>query len=281
MTEDVYSSNSAIAKKEGELAWDAGLRIGHEVWGGFNWDDKYVDIHFTDVPDSIFFDYQAQAATTGVEFYVKEGSDESNLSQVWKSKESKGAGVGFALKNSTRYVRLCYSGNFSGWFNNLKITAKYYKFVVNVDGIAIKSESVKPYYSISVETPSKECYTFSGWDEKIPSTMPEADLTVSGLFSINKETILLKVANADLGVTLEDYSKTFDCGSEIKVDDPAQKGYTFQGWEPELPEVASDAINGNAYTAQWLHNEYRFVVYTTDEDSTVSVKHYDDPISVD
>ncbi len=281
MTEDVYSSNSAIAKKEGKLAWDAGLRIGDGAWGGFNWDDKYVDIHFTDVPDSIFFDYQAQAATTGVEFYVKEGSDESNLSQVWKSEESKGAGVGFALKNSTRYVRLCYSGNFSGWFNNLKITAKYYKFVVNVDGIAIRSELVKPYYSISVATPSKECYTFSGWDEKIPSTMPEADLTVSGLFSINKETIHLKVANADLGVTIEDYSKTFDCGSEIKVDDPAQKGYTFQGWEPELPEEASDAINGSAYTAQWLHNEYRFVVYTTDEDSTVSVKHYDDPISVE
>lgn len=280
MSEDVYNAGSAIAKHEGDLTWDAGLRIGDGAWGGFNWNDKYVDIHFSDVPDQISFDHQAQAATTGIYFYVMEGPNVDNLSKVWESEQKKESGILLSLKNTTRYVRLCYSGNFSGWFNNLKITAKYYKFTVNVDGVAIKSESVKPYYPISVDTPSKECYTFSGWNKEIPTTMPEADLTVSGSFSINKETINLKVANADLGVTLMDYSKTFDCGSDIEIDDPSQKGYTFQGWSPELPEVASDAINGNTYTAQWLHNEYRFVVYTTDEDSTVEVKHYGDEISV-
>ena len=280
LTEDVYNSGNAIANKEGTLAWDAGLRLGDGTWGGFNWDDKYVDIHFTDVPDSICFDHQAQAATTGIYFYVMEGPDVSNLSKIWETEEKKESGVVFALKSTTRYVRLCYSGNFSGWFNNLKITAKYYKFIVNVDESAIKSESVKPYYPISVETPTKECYTFSGWNIDIPTIMPEADVIASGSFSINKETINLKVSDADLGVTLEDYSKTFDCGSDIKIEDPAQKGYTFQGWSPELPEIASDAINGNTYTAQWLHNEYRFVVYTTDDDSTVEVKHYGDEILV-
>jgi len=234
LTEDVYNSGNAIANKEGTLAWDAGLRLGNGAGGGFNWSDKYVDIHFTDVPDSIYFDHQAQAATTGIYFYVMEGPDVSNLSKIWETDEKKESGVVFALKSTTRYVRLCYSGNFSGWFNNLKITAKYYKFIVNVDESAIKSESVKPYYPISVETPTKECYTFSGWNIDIPTIMPEADVIASGSFSINKETINLKVSDADLGVTLEDYSKTFDCGSDIKIEDPAQKGYTFQGWLFEL-----------------------------------------------
>ncbi len=269
---------------------DASINSGH---GGWNWGEKFVYIYFKNVPDSLYFTGSSQSTSTGPKISLIEYKP-----QVWRVAQSRDGNswsvttldstcstqcgdhyFDVKLKNTTRVVRLSYVGNLRAWFKNIRITAKYYNLQAILDGVEIKNEKVRPYDPIGIDVEKKNCYTVV-WNQEIPETMPESNLLLVGNNTINKETINLKVANADLGVTVADYAKTFDCGSEVKIEDPAQKGYTFQGWSPELPEVASDAINGNTYTAQWLHNEYRFVVYTTDEDSTVEVKHYDDPISV-
>lgn len=33
------------------------------------------------------------------------------------------------------------------------------------------------------------------------------------------------------------YTKVFKVGDTITLDDPAMEGYTFSGWDPELPET--------------------------------------------
>ncbi len=267
---------------------DANILSNH---GGWNWGEKFVYIYFKNVPDSLYFVGSSQSESTGPKIKLLKYKP-----QVWRVAQSPNGSswtvttldstcstqcddhyFNVKLENTTRVVRLSYVGNLRAWFKNIRITAKYYDLQAILDGVEIKNEKVRPYDPISVEVEKKDCYTVV-WNQEIPETMPESNLLLVGNNTINKETINLKVTNSDLGVTLEDYSKTFDCGSNIEVDGPSQKGYTFQGWSPELPEVASDAINGNTYTAQWLHNEYRFVVYTTDVDSTVEVKHYGDEI---
>ena len=276
--------------KGGIQVGDANVLSGR---GGWNWGEKFVYIYFKNVPDSLYFTGSSQSESTGPKISLLKYKP-----QVWRVAQSFDGNswtvttldstcttqcddhyFNVKLKENTRVVRLSYVGNLRAWFKNIRITAKYYNLQAILDGVEIKNEKVRPYDPISIEVEKKDCYTVV-WNQEIPETMPESDLLLVGNNTINKETITLKVANADLGVTLSDYSKTFDCGSDIEIDDPSQKGYTFQGWSPELPEVASDAINGNTYTAQWMHNEYRFVVYTTDEDSTVEVKHYGDEISV-
>ncbi len=272
-----------------------GIQVGDNNFssGGWNWGEKFVYIYFKNVPDSLYFTGSSQTTSTGPMIRLL-----NYKPQVWRVAQSFDGNswtvttldstcstwcddhyFDVKLKDSTRVVRLSYVGNLRAWFKDIRITAKYYNLQAILDGVEIKNEKVRPYDPISIEVEKKDCYTVV-WNQEIPDTMPKSDLLLVGNNTINKETITLKVANADLGVTLSDYYKTFDCGSDIEIDDPSQKGYTFQGWSPELPAVASDAINGNTYTAQWLHNEYRFVVYTTDEDSTVEVKHYGDEISV-
>lgn len=79
--------------------------------------------------------------------------------------------------------------------------------------------------SIVPENPTKEGYSFSGWNE-IPETMPDHDVTVTGSFTPNTYSLTYKVDG-------EEYkSCEVKCGTEIMPEqDPTKKGMTFSGWK--------------------------------------------------
>ena len=102
-----------------------------------------------------------------------------------------------------------------------------------VDGTLYKS--VKYVYNTAVTAePAAEKigYTFSGWQEEIPTVMPAKDVTITGTFKINQYTITFD-SNGDTEVV----SITQDYGTKIKVDAPTKDGYDFAGWDPALPET--------------------------------------------
>ncbi|MBO4463880.1 MAG: InlB B-repeat-containing protein [Prevotella sp.] len=80
------------------------------------------------------------------------------------------------------------------------------------------------------EEPTKEGYTFSGWND-IPETMPAHDVIVSGTFTINKYKLTYFVDG--------EVYKTYEValGTAITPEsEPEKEGYTFSGWS-EIPKT--------------------------------------------
>lgn len=115
--------NEFVYNTQGTCAYEDGIQLGDRVGGGFNWDDKYVDVHFDGTPDKLSFSTVTTSnSATGVDFRVYESADGSNWSQIWNS-SSKSANVSdLQLQPSTRYLRFLWSGNFAGTFANVTVT---------------------------------------------------------------------------------------------------------------------------------------------------------------
>ena len=91
-----------------------------------NWDDKYIDIKFLGIPEKVTFKIAVNSSrTTGDYWYVKESANGSTWSdEKWSSEHN---GTSFSgtqtvnLSSSTRYIRLCYSGNYAGYFKDVTV----------------------------------------------------------------------------------------------------------------------------------------------------------------
>lgn len=104
--------------------------------GGFAWSSKSVDLSFTGVPDKISFDVESQKVTStppdatwsasATDWYLYESADGVNYTQVGDKFVSGHQVRNRQLKVDTRYIRIQYSGNFTGFVKNLSITQKKY-----------------------------------------------------------------------------------------------------------------------------------------------------------
>ena len=81
------------------------------------------------------------------------------------------------------------------------------------------------------EAPTREGYTFIGWDKEIPTTMPAENMTVTAQWEINQYTITFDTnGGSEIAPITQDY------GTAITApDDPTREGYTFIGWDMEIP----------------------------------------------
>ena len=105
--------------------------------------------------------------------------------------------------------------------------------------------------------PSKEGYTFSGWNN-LPSVMPGQDVIVTGSFAINKYKLTYMLDS-------EDY-KTYEVeyGSTITPElAPTKEGYTFSGWS-EIPTTmpAKDVT----ITGSFAINKYKLIYMVDGEE---------------
>ena len=83
------------------------------------------------------------------------------------------------------------------------------------------------------DNPTRKGYTFKGWDKEIPETMPSENITVKAQWKINQYTIAFDTnGGSEIAPITQDY------GTEITApDNPTRKGYTFKGWDREIPET--------------------------------------------
>ena len=124
LTADNYGS--LIKNSHYGLTWyNGGVHIGDASGGGFDWDDKYVVIEFTGVPNRLSFNAVGTDGATGEYYYIQQGTSEDKLSSTKLAEsESKNWDVNVALDPTTRCVKLCYSGNFAATFRNVRITER-------------------------------------------------------------------------------------------------------------------------------------------------------------
>ena len=98
--------------------------------------------------------------------------------------------------------------------------------------------------------PTRKGYTFKGWDKEIPETMPAENITVTAQWEINRYTITFDTAGgSEIAPITQDY------GTNITAPaNPTRKGYTFKGWDKEIPETMP--AENITVKAQWEINRY-------------------------
>ena len=97
--------------------------------------------------------------------------------------------------------------------------------------------------------PTRKGYTFKGWDKEIPKTMPAENITVKAQWEINQYTITFDTnGGSEIAPITQDY------GTEITApDNPTRKGYTFKGWDKEIPKTMP--AENITITARWKDTE--------------------------
>ena len=99
------------------------------------------------------------------------------------------------------------------------------------------------------DNPTRKGYTFKGWDKEIPEAMPAENMTVKAQWEINQYTIAFDTnGGSEIAPITQDY------GTEITApDNPTRKGYTFKGWDKEIPETMP--AENITITARWKDTE--------------------------
>ena len=154
---------------------------------------------------------------------------------------------------------------FTGWSaeipatmpaEDLTITAqwKINQYTITfVDTGDVAYEPITKDYKAAVGTvnnPTKTGYTFDGWDVDIPETMPAENLTITAKWTINQYVITFAdTGDSPIAPITQDYGTAI-----TKPSDPTKTGYTFMGWDKEIPSTMP--AGDMTVTAQWEINQY-------------------------
>ena len=126
----------------------------------------------------------------------------------------------------------------------LKVYYSRNKYTLTVDGVASEV-----YYgaAVSVAEPSKEHYTFAGWEPELPDTMPANDVTVVSKWTEDGADYTAydaAVAAAQAKKAETDYDKTYTAESRAALDAAlAEKVSGKKYSEQSVVDAAAKAIN--------------------------------------
>ena len=196
-------------------------------------------------------------------------------------------GVGATLPTADDMTYTGYT--FKGWYDNENLTGSpvtaisntetgnkeyWAKWEINQYTITVKPENGKADITITQDygtpitspaDPIREGYTFIGWDREIPKTVPAENITVTAQWEINQYTIAFDTAGGS-----EIASITQDYGTNITAPaDPTRKGYTFKGWDKEIPETMP--AENITVKAQWEINRYTITFDTAGGSEIASI----------
>ena len=179
-------------------------------------------------------------------------------------------GVGAALP--TDVTRTGYT--FKGWYDNENLTSSpvmaigdtetgnkeyWAKWEINQYTITVKPENGKADITITQDygtpitapaDPTREGYTFTGWDRDIPATMPAENMTVTAKWKVNQYTITFDTnGGSEITPITQDYGTAITAPAN-----PTREGYTFIGWDKAIP--ATMPAENMTITAKWKVNQY-------------------------
>ena len=113
--------------------------------------------------------------------------------------------------------------------------------------------------------PTREGYTFIGWDTEIPTTMPAENMTVTAQWEINQYTITFDTAGgSEIAPITQDYDTAITAPA-----DPTREGYTFIGWDREIPETMP--AENITLKARWEINQYTITFDTAGGSDIASI----------
>ena len=132
-----------------------------------------------------------------------------------------------------------------------KWTANTYTITFDTAGGSEIAPITQDYGTVitAPEAPTREGYTFIGWDRDIPEIMPAENMTVTAQWEINQYTITFDTnGGSEIAPITQDY------GTQITTPEaPTREGYTFIGWDREIPTTMP--AENMTVTAQWKDSE--------------------------
>ena len=120
---------------------------------------------------------------------------------------------------------------------NMTLTAKWtansYTITFDTDG-GSKIDPITQDYGTQITAPAdptREGYTFIGWDKAIPATMPAENMIITAKWKVNQYTITFDTdGGSEIAPITQDY------GTQITAPaDPTREGYQFNGWDKTFP----------------------------------------------
>ncbi|HRT82051.1 MAG TPA: InlB B-repeat-containing protein, partial [Oscillospiraceae bacterium] len=141
------------------------------------------------------------------------------------------------------------------------------KWNINNYTITFNSNGGSPVADISLDygeeiippaNPTREGYTFQGWDPALPATMPAGDINTTAQWQVNQYKVSFdSKGGSDVDDITEDY------GTQIQAPAaPTKTGYTFAGWYAD--EAYTTAVtwpytigaSNVTFYAKWNINSY-------------------------
>ena len=138
-------------------------------------------------------------------------------------------------------------------------TAQYninqYEVTFLVDGKEYKKYSLDYGSTITCpeNQPTKDGWVFIGWNSDYKGeTVPDFDVTYTAQWELD----VVKVRFVFWDGNTKEYE--YKPGAEITEipEVPAREGYTFKGWDKEIPDVVPETGGILVITAQWSINKY-------------------------
>ena len=190
-------------------------------------------------------------------------------------------GVGATLP--TDVTRTGYT--FKGWYDNEALAGSpvtaisntetgnkeyWAKWEINQYTITVKPENGKADITITQDygtpitapaDPTREGYTFAGWDKAIPATMPAENLTITAHWSLDTYSITYNLDGGTASGNPDFYTVE---SSTITLNPPTRTGYTFIGWSGTdlsgsdnlTVTIPAGSIGNRSYIAHWSLNTY-------------------------
>lgn len=256
-TDIVYISDSVGGKATGGYGADAMQTIGVSTTNDFKFTLKDTNLKLTlsntsRSGNTFSFDYTAVGSSNTISAMLFDASD--NLISYGRIKDISAASnktgnasinvpadydtAGYTLKvfpeqyngdNATDYVGESIEVTATPTVEKFKVTFKDY------DNTVLKEEEVNKGSGATAPTiPTREGYTFTGWDTTF-TNITEA-LVVTAQYSINTYTVTFK--NYD-GTILKTETVDYNT-SAIAPAVPERPGYNFTGWDKSFSNIKND-----------------------------------------
>ena len=265
-----FDTNGGTTIADKTLTWDDKVLTGvsDPVKAGFDFkgwtyggrtvfaNTTYANLAADDSVTSITLTAQWTALTYTVNFDTNGGNAVASQTVAYGGKAQEPA-----VPTKTGYA-------FAGWY----LDDKAYDFTVPVtENMTLTARWTANQYTITFDTaggsavapitldygttitapanPTREGYTFTGWDNAIPATMPAENMTITAQWTVNQYTITFDTAGGSAVTSI-----TLDYGTAIAAPaDPTREGYTFTGWDKTIP--ATMPAGDMTITAQWKDSE--------------------------
>ena len=248
-TESVEAGNSATPP-------ETPSRDGYTFKG---WDKAFIN-----VTSSLEINAVYEAITVNPVLFTVAFKDYDG--KVLKIEEVEQGKSATAPANPTRegYTFKCWDKDFSNVTNGLIVTAVYDKndetpiiFTVafkDYDGRTIKTETVEKGKSATApENPSREGYTFKGWDKSFNNVT--SDLSVMATYDRIAFNVTFKDYN---GTVLKQETVNYNENATAPAN-PSRTGYTFTGWDKDYTKVKSNLVVTATYQVNSADTTYAIV----------------------